>query len=88
MVPLRTCVGCRKVAAAEELYRVVAGPSGDIQIGRNLPGRGAWICRGSKKCVDRALSKGGLARALRTKLDGGQMDRLRTDLLRYASDWS
>ncbi len=86
IAPLRTCVGCRKVAVQDELLRVVVVESGEIRIGRHLPGRGAWICRGSEQCVDQALRKGGFARALRTRLDGGEGDRLRTDLLRYAND--
>jgi len=66
---VRTCVGCRRRAPQPELERVVATSGGGLAPGRNLPGRGAWLCRGSVACMQEALRKGSLARALRTTLD-------------------
>jgi predicted RNA-binding protein YlxR (DUF448 family) len=55
-------------------------------MGRNLPGRGAWVCKGSNPCLDLALRKGGLARALRTTSGHGAANGEIPRLLRYASD--
>jgi uncharacterized protein len=62
--PQRTCVGCRRVTGRSELVRFVAGPDGPLS-GPGLPGRGAWLCR-DERCVDLAVRRGALARALRS----------------------
>jgi len=59
--------------------RVVAADGG-LTAGRALPGRGAWLCRGSPTCVDAAVRRGGLARALRTALAPGAAEALRGQL--------
>lgn len=65
-----------------ELYRVVVGPSGEIEVGSNLPGRGAWLCLGSKGCAETALRKGALERALRVPIDKAAAERLAVKLER------
>jgi len=75
-VPLRTCVGCRRVRPQAELVRVVATPTG-VQVGRGLPGRGAWLCAGSSACVEEAVRRRSLARALRTQVGEEAVERLR-----------
>ncbi|MEQ1786080.1 MAG: YlxR family protein, partial [Acidimicrobiales bacterium] len=62
--PARTCVGCRRRAGQAELVRVVLGPDGSLLVGRTLPGRGAWLCAGSLRCVQRAAQRNALTRAL------------------------
>jgi len=62
------------------LKRVSIGPSGEMVFGRNVAGRGAWLCAGSVRCLENALRKGSLARALRTELDCKAEDRLRSEL--------
>ena len=42
--PVRTCIGCRRVAPADELVRVARRPDGSLAVGRHEPGRGAWLC--------------------------------------------
>ena len=66
-VPVRTCVGCsfrdHKVAMvrlAKVEGRVVADER------KVLPGRGAYV---HVHCVERAFTKGGVARGLRTRVD-------------------
>jgi len=61
--PRRTCVGCRRVAHPSQLVRFVAGPDGPVE-GAGRPGRGAWLCP-EAACLERALRRGALARALR-----------------------
>jgi hypothetical protein len=49
--------------------RVVRTPSGDISIdpGGRAAGRGAYVCRAAE-CIDNAIKKGALSRALSTPL--------------------
>jgi predicted RNA-binding protein YlxR (DUF448 family) len=78
---MRTCVGCRTRAPATELVRVRRGPDGSVDIGAG-PGRGAWLCappRG-RDCLDRALHRGALARALRVPIEAPTSARLRARL--------
>jgi uncharacterized protein len=62
-------VACRTVRAKRDLLRVVRTPDGRVvadETGR-LAGRGAYTCR-STDCLDRAITKGALSRALKTPL--------------------
>jgi hypothetical protein len=49
--------------------RIVRTPDGRVtgDPGGRLPGRGAYVCR-SAVCLDKAITKGALTRALRTQL--------------------
>ena len=67
--PVRTCVGCRKRAAKQELLRVVADDLGDgpevIPDPRgHAPGRGAHL-HPTPGCLELALRRRVFARALR-----------------------
>lgn len=67
--PLRTCVGCRRVAEQSALVRValVAGvPQWDPA--RRLPGRGAWL-HADPECLAQAQRRGGFSRAFRASVD-------------------
>lgn len=79
--PVRTCVGCRAPDAKEQLVRLVAAAgriAPDPQARR--PGRGAYVHR-RRDCVERALGKGNLGRALRTRVDPAHTTALRQSLL-------
>jgi predicted RNA-binding protein YlxR (DUF448 family) len=69
-IPLRTCVGCRKVQAKAELVRIVRTPDGTVQVDPSgkQRGRGAYVCA-KRACVERALTRGALGHALRIPLD-------------------
>jgi predicted RNA-binding protein YlxR (DUF448 family) len=58
------------------MVRVALGPEGNAAIGRNLAGRGAWLCALDRGCLDRALRTKSLHRALRT--DPGDLTVLRS----------
>ena len=65
----RTCIGCRKRAAAFELIRFVATGSGDdlrllADPGRRLPGRGAHL-HPDQACFALAERRRAFGRALR-----------------------
>jgi predicted RNA-binding protein YlxR (DUF448 family) len=66
-------------ASKAELVRIARTPDGvraDVQ-GAAAPGRGAYVHR-DRDCVEAALRKGALARALRMGLDQQELARLRT----------
>ena len=60
--PVRTCIGCRRVAPAAELVRVSLRDGVPTLSAHG--GRGAWLCR-SVECFDRADRAGRFGRALR-----------------------
>jgi hypothetical protein len=80
-VPERTCVGCRGKAPKAELLRLVRSPDGVVLVdpAGSTPGRGAYVHR-DRSCVDAALAKGRLGRAVRTGLDEGGAATLRADI--------
>jgi predicted RNA-binding protein YlxR (DUF448 family) len=73
-------VGCRRRAPVPELVRVVRGEGGVLVPGAGLPGRGAWLCRGSEACFERAARRKAFERALRAPLHPGAVDGLRREL--------
>ncbi|MDA8309749.1 MAG: YlxR family protein [Actinomycetota bacterium] len=74
------CVGCGRRAPQGELLRVVRLPDGSLAAGRTLPGRGAWLCEGSASCLDRAVRRGSLERALRAPLAPGSAGALAREI--------
>jgi predicted RNA-binding protein YlxR (DUF448 family) len=75
-VPQRRCAGCGILAPKFELMRIAL--AGDAPSRRavcdtqgTMPGRGAYLCReacserAAVECLQRALRRGGIARALR-----------------------
>jgi predicted RNA-binding protein YlxR (DUF448 family) len=83
--PERTCVGCRERAPKRALLRIAAA-SGVVAVdpsGR-ATGRGAYVHR-EPSCVNAALSRGALWRALRTHADANAAARLRHEIERELS---
>ncbi|CAN5571531.1 YlxR family protein [soil metagenome] len=78
--PLRTCIGCRRRRAPEELTRFVRAADRSLRIGRTLAGRGAWLCQGSTECFELAARQGGFARAFRAPVSATEVDALRVEL--------
>jgi predicted RNA-binding protein YlxR (DUF448 family) len=56
-------------------------PDGTLELGRG-PGRGAWLCSPPRalECLDAALRRGALARALRVEVSDASAVRLRARL--------
>jgi predicted RNA-binding protein YlxR (DUF448 family) len=44
-----------------------------VQIGRSLPGRGAWLCADSPACLQRAARRGALSRAMRASVNAEEV---------------
>jgi len=79
-VPLRTCVGCRERGDKASLVRLVAFGGGVQVDGRgSAPGRGAYVHR-HRACVEAAIARGALSRALRVGLNEDGAATLRADL--------
>ena len=82
-VPQRTCVSCGSTTAKRDLIRLVRTPSGAVEADPTgkRPGRGAYLCH-NPACWDRAIKKGRLENALRTKLSAAG----REALLHYSAE--
>lgn len=66
--PQRRCVSCRGAALKSELIRVARQPNGEIVIGADAAGRGAYLHR-DPDCVAAAVSNPKLlSRALRRQV--------------------
>ncbi|MDA8267832.1 MAG: YlxR family protein [Actinomycetota bacterium] len=72
-------MGCRRVASIEELARVVL-VGGELVPGEGCPGRGAWLCRGGRSCLDLAERRRAFDRALRGVPTAGATARLAVKL--------
>ncbi len=51
-IPLRRCVGCRRVRPQAELLRLVRDEQGKwaLDPARRAPGRGSWVCEDTPAC--------------------------------------
>jgi predicted RNA-binding protein YlxR (DUF448 family) len=72
--PVRTCTGCRERGDKAQLLRLVAR-DGAVEADPHqvLPGRGAYL-HPTEACLDKALKRRALGRALRTTLDPGRVE--------------
>lgn len=88
--PQRTCVGCGSLASKRELIRLVRTSTGAVELDPTgkRPARGAYLCR-TPECWERAIKKGRLENALRTKLSAGDRQAvLRNGAERLAAEVS
>ena len=83
-MPRRRCVGCGRAAPKPELVRIAVAPAARshgeqavavVDRDGSVPGRGAYLCRGSDRfeapaqaCLARALRRGSIQRGLRKKV--------------------
>jgi predicted RNA-binding protein YlxR (DUF448 family) len=79
--PERTCVGCRQKATKRSLLRVVRSDNGMVRPdpSGSAGGRGAYVHR-DPACVEFAMRRGAMARALRAGLKAEEAARLRSDI--------
>ena len=71
-------MGCRTRREQGQLVRVARGDGGQLAVGRSQPGRGAWLCAESVvACLDLAVRRKALGRALRAELAADAPVRLR-----------
>ena len=71
-VPVRTCIGCRSRDEKVRLLRIVARDGGvAVDVRQRQPGRGAYL-HPRPECLEQALKRRSLGRALRSEIDGQQ----------------
>ncbi len=88
MVPkkpvIRQCVGCRTRQEKDKMFRIVRTPTRKVKLddtGRE-PGRGTYLCpRGS--CLEQALKKDRLGRALQSKINHEVVEMLRQKIEKH-----
>jgi uncharacterized protein len=63
--PQRSCCSCRKKGTVDQFLRITWDPDAGPQLDESMkrPGRGTYVCPG-QRCLEQALKKGALARAL------------------------
>lgn len=78
----RTCIGCMKKAHKSEYVRIVKPKDEDakIDVSSSISGRGAYLCK-DIKCVDIAIKKKKLQRALRCEIDPSFYDEIKEYIL-------
>jgi uncharacterized protein len=79
--PERTCIGCRRKTGPAGLVRIARRLDGSLAVGRNEPGRGAWLCTGSAACFDGAERRRAFGRALRCEVPAQDLAWLRERLV-------
>ncbi len=71
-IPVRTCIGCRSREEKVRLIRIVLRDGGvAVDVRQREPGRGAYV-HPRPECLDQALKRRSLGRALRSEIDGQQ----------------
>jgi predicted RNA-binding protein YlxR (DUF448 family) len=72
MPPVRTCIGCRARDEKGLLIRIVArGTDVAVDSRQQAPGRGAYL-HPRLECLEQAVKRRSLGRALRSEIDGQQ----------------
>ncbi|WP_300345441.1 YlxR family protein [Nesterenkonia sp.] len=74
MVPVRTCVGCRRRAEQDDVVRFALVDDRVVpDIARRRPGRGAWL-HPKRECFDAALKRKAFNRAFRQPVQTAHLD--------------
>ncbi len=77
-IPQRSCIACKRKGDQTSFMRI-ASKTLDVLTPGPSQGRSAYVCP-QAACLDAALAKGRLSRALRLPLDIDQLERLRRNL--------
>lgn len=77
-IPQRKCVGCNERHDKGDLWRVVKAPDGTVSLDKTgrAAGRGAYICKGSVKCLRAARKAHRLESNLETMIPDSVYDAL------------
>ncbi len=65
-IPMRKCVGCGELKTKKELLRIVALPTGEMEVDTTgkKSGRGVYVCH-NIECFTKAFENHGLERSLK-----------------------
>ncbi len=80
-IPMRKCVGCETLKPKKELIRIVAMPTGEMEVDRTgkKNGRGVYICD-DPACFEKAYKNHGLERSLKRPVSKEVYDALKASL--------
>ena len=80
-IPMRRCVGCGESKTKKELIRIVALPSGMIELDRTgkKSGRGVYICD-NLECFEQAYKSHGLERSLKRPVSRDVYEQIRVSI--------
>ena len=80
-IPMRRCVGCGESKTKKELIRIVALPSGMIELDRTgkKSGRGVYICD-NLECFEKAYKSHGLERSLKCPVSRDVYEQIRVSI--------
>ena len=80
-IPMRRCVGCGESKKKKELIRIVALPSGMIELDRTgkKSGRGVYICD-NLECFEKAYKSHGLERSLKRPVSRDVYEQIRVSI--------
>lgn len=81
-------MGCRRTAPVDELVRLSCAPDGELHVGPGT-GRGAWLCAPPEglACLDLAVRRRVLDKALRTTVSDAELGAVRAKLERPGDDY-
>ena len=80
-IPMRRCIGCMESKEKNQLIRI-AGYEGTVSVdltGR-AKGRGAYLCKGSQSCLNKAYKKKALERSLHMTVTQQQLEQVEAEL--------
>ena len=80
-IPMRMCVGCKELKPKKELLRIVALPTGLIELDRTgkKSGRGVYVCD-DIECFAKAYGSHGLERSLKRPVSKDVYDALKEQI--------
>lgn len=80
-IPMRMCVGCKELKPKKELLRIVALPTGMIELDRTgkKSGRGVYVCD-DIECFAKAFSSHGLEKSLKRPVSKEVYDALKEQI--------
>lgn len=80
-IPMRRCVGCGESKTKKELIRIVALPSGMIELDRTgkKSGCGVYICD-NLECFEKAYKSHGLERSLKRPVSRDVYEQIRVSI--------
>lgn len=80
-IPMRMCVGCKELKEKKELLRIVALPTGKIEVDETgkQSGRGVYVCH-DITCFENAFRSHGLERSLKRPVSRDVYDALKEEI--------
>ncbi|HEY3414748.1 MAG TPA: YlxR family protein [Armatimonadota bacterium] len=85
--PVRTCAGCRRRRAKQELLRIARNPAGEVYVdatGRD-EGRGVYVCHDAA-CLETAVRRKALDRGLKAPVPTESVEAARTAIANRPPD--